>query len=327
MIRIGVIGAGHIGKIHIRQLKEIPDFEIIGFYDQNSETARLVADEFGIKIYDNPDKLIEDAEAIDIVCPTAFHYSYAVKSLKKSRHTFIEKPVAETPEEAKNLMALAKEANVIAQAGHVERFNPAFQAVLPHVGTPMFIEAHRLAQFNPRGTDVSVVLDLMIHDLDIILHVVKSPISKISASGVAVVCDTVDIANARLEFANGCVANITTSRISLKTLRKTRLFQKDTYISIDFHEKKLDVIKIKEVHGQKASFLPSIKCGQTEKEIFIETPVVEQSNAIRTELEKFAESIKTGKQAAVTLEQAHYCMEVAYKILEKIESNARFSLK
>mgnify|MGYP002822408853 CR=1 FL=1 len=254
MLKIGVIGAGHLGKIHIKLIKESNDeYELVGFYDVNPENAQKVAKEFQITPYDDIDKLIDDCQVVDIVTPTLSHYDCASKALKKSKHVFIEKPLTNTVEEAKKLMLLAEEANVKVQVGHVERFNPAFLAAKEYITRPMFIETHRLAQFNPRGTDVSVVLDLMIHDLDIILSLVKANIRKISASGVAVVSNTPDIANARIEFDNGCVANLTASRISLKNMRKSRFFQKDAYISVDFLEKEVQIVI--QINGKKRSLL------------------------------------------------------------------------
>ena len=247
MIKIGVLGAGHLGKIHIRLLKEIDKYELVGFYDADPEAAKEVEKEFGVKAFSSIESLIELVDAVDIVTPTITHYDCASKAIKNSKHIFIEKPVTNTIEEAKSLKGLSKEANVHVQVGHVERFNPAFIAARDYCSNPMFIETHRLAQFNPRGTDVSVVLDLMIHDIDIILSVVKSNIKRISASGVAVVSESPDIANARIEFDNGCVANLTSSRISMKNMRKSRFFQKDAYISVDFLDKKVDVIRLNNV--------------------------------------------------------------------------------
>ena len=226
MLKIGVLGAGHLGKIHLRLIKEIPQYELVGFYDPNPESAAKVSEEYETHAFESVQALIDACDVIDIVTPTLSHYECAAQAIKNSRHIFIEKPVTNTIEEAKSLMHLAEEANVKVQVGHVERFNPAFTAAQPYFNKPMFIEGHRLAQFNPRGTDVSVVLDLMIHDIDIILSVVKSNIKRISASGVAVVSDTPDIANARIEFDNGCVANLTASRISMKNMRKSRFFPK-----------------------------------------------------------------------------------------------------
>ena len=245
MIRIGVLGAGHLGKIHIKLLKQIPEFELVGFFDPNKKKTAKAEEEFGIKSFESIQQLVAEVDAVDVVTPTLSHYECAALALKNSKHVFVEKPITNTVEEAKDLIRLAEEANVKVQVGHVERFNPAFIAARPYCKHPMFIESHRLAQFNPRGTDVSVVLDLMIHDIDIILSMVNSNVKQISASGVAVVSDTPDIANARIEFDNGCVANLTSSRISMKNMRKSRFFQKDAYISVDFLDKVCEVVKMK----------------------------------------------------------------------------------
>src|ERR1019366_1890611 len=288
MIKIGIVGAGHLGKIHIRLLKEIDQYNVIGFYDENPEAAELVEKEFGIKHFDSMEALLELVDAIDIITPTITHFSCAAKSIKKSKHIFIEKPVTNTIEEAKILMGLSKEANVKVQVGHVERFNPAFTAGRDYCSNPMFIETHRLAQFNPRGTDVSVVLDLMIHDIDIILSVVKSNIKRISASGVAVVSDSPDIANARIEFDNGCVANLTASRISMKNMRKSRFFQKDAYVSVDFLDKKVDVIRLMNIDTEKEidplAVIIDLGNGKGSKQIYFEGPTILPSNAIKMEL-------------------------------------------
>ncbi len=238
IIKIGVLGTGHLGKIHLKLIREITEYELVGFYDPNDANAMQTEREFGVKRYHDMNQLIDSVDAVDIVTNTISHYDCAVAAIKKGKHVFIEKPLANTLDEAKELISMAKDAGVHGMVGHVERFNPAFLAVKPYVFNPMFIEAHRLAQFNPRGTDVPVVLDLMIHDIDIILNLVKSTVKHISSSGVSVISSTPDIANARIEFENGCVANITASRISLKQMRKMRLFQKDGYISIDFLDKK-----------------------------------------------------------------------------------------
>lgn len=328
MIKIGVLGAGHLGKIHIRLLKEIPKYEFVGFYDPNSDNAALVAKEFGIKCFNSIDELLDNVDAIDIVTPTITHYDCASKAIKKSKHVFIEKPVTNTIEEAKSLIGLSKEANVKVQVGHVERFNPAFIAGKSFCSSPMFIETHRLAQFNPRGTDVSVVLDLMIHDIDIILSVVKSTIKRISASGVAVVSDSPDICNARIEFDNGCVANLTASRISMKNMRKSRFFQKDAYISIDFLDKKVDVIRLKNIFGEADPLAVTIDLGSKgSKQIYFENPSVSQTNAIKMELETFADSITNGTTPLVSIDDGYKALDVAYKIIEKMRITASFEDK
>ncbi|MDQ3048945.1 MAG: Gfo/Idh/MocA family oxidoreductase [Bacteroidota bacterium] len=326
MIKIGILGAGHLGKIHIRLLKEIPHYEVIGFYDANPDAALLVEKEFGIKHFSSMDELLEQVDAVDIVTPTITHYECASRAIKKSKHIFIEKPVTNTIEEAKSLMGLSKEANVKVQVGHVERFNPAFIAARDFCSNPMFIETHRLAQFNPRGTDVSVVLDLMIHDIDIILSVVKSTIKRISASGVAVVSESPDIANARIEFDNGCVANLTASRISMKNMRKSRFFQKDAYISVDFLDKKVDVIRLNNVEGEAdpLAVIIDLGNGKGSKQIYFENPAILPTNAIKMELETFADSIISNTTPQVSIEAGYKALDVAYKIIEKMKVTSNF---
>lgn len=325
MLKIGVIGAGHLGKIHLRLIKEIPEYELIGFYDSDPAVAAVVEKEMGVKCYHSADELIEACDVIDIVTPTLSHYEYASRALKKSKHLFVEKPLTQTIEEAKSLMGLAKEANVKVQVGHVERFNPAFIAARPYCSSPMFIEAHRLAQFNPRGTDVSVVLDLMIHDIDIILSLVRSNIKRISASGVAVVSDTPDIANARIEFDNGCVANLTASRISMKNMRKSRFFQKDAYISVDFLEKKVDVIRLKNIEGTPDPLAVTIDLpNKVTKQIYFENPRVDELNAIKTELQTLNEAIVNNTNPPVTIDDGYKALDVAMKIVEKLKLTSDF---
>jgi predicted dehydrogenase len=321
MIKIGVLGAGHLGKIHIRLLKQIPDFELIGFFDPNKEATQKVQEEFGIKAFSSPEELMAECESIDIVAPTIAHHELAVKALKKSKSVFIEKPISNTMEEAKEIIELAAGLNLKVQIGHVERFNPAFLSVKEYFNNPMFIETHRLAQFNPRGTDVSVVLDLMIHDIDIVLSVVKSKIKNIYASGVAVVSDSPDIANARIEFENGAVANITASRISLKNMRKSRFFQKDAYIAVDFLEKKTEVVRIKSLDKEPDDpFAITIDLAEKGlKQIFFDNPKIENINAIKTELESFAYSIKNDQPTVVTDKDGYIALDVAFNIMKKME--------
>ena len=326
MIKIGVLGAGHLGKIHIRLLKEIEAFELVGFYDSNEEAGNIVAKELGIKQFSSVESLLEEVDAVDIVTPTITHYHCASIAIKKSKHIFIEKPVTNTVDEAKSLMGLSKEANVKVQVGHVERFNPAFIAARNYCSNPMFIETHRLAQFNPRGTDVSVVLDLMIHDIDIILSVVKANIKRISASGVAVVSDSPDIANARIEFDNHCVANLTASRISMKNMRKSRFFQKDAYISIDFLDKKVDLIRLNTITGtpDPLAVIIDSENGKPPKQIYFEAPVIQATNAIKMELEAFAHSILTNSTPPVSADDGYKALDVAYKVIEKMKLSSNF---
>ncbi|HZK07119.1 MAG TPA: Gfo/Idh/MocA family oxidoreductase [Bacteroidales bacterium] len=321
MLKIGVLGAGHLGKIHIKCIREISDYELVGFYDPNVETATRVAEEFGLKNFDSLDSIIEAVDVVDIVTPTVSHFDCAAAALRKSRHVFIEKPIVTTPAEARELMKIAAEAGVKVQVGHVERFNPAFLAAGKYINNPMFIETHRLSQFNPRGTDVPVILDLMIHDIDIILSVVRSNVKKISASGVPIVSDTPDIANARIEFDNGCVANLTASRISMKNMRKSRFFQRDAYISVDFLNKELEIVQMKDIDrdpDDPFAMVLDLGKGKGMKEIIIDKPMVEPNNAIIVELESFANAINNNATPPVTINDGYQALEVAYRILEKI---------
>lgn len=321
MLNIGVLGAGHLGKIHIKCIKEIPEFKLIGFYDPDPSISAKIEKEFKVTKFGSLDSLIDSVDVVDIVTPTISHFECASKSLKKCRHVFIEKPIVTSIDEARELIKIANEANVKVQVGHVERFNPAFLAVESYFDRPMFIESHRLSQFNPRGTDVPVILDLMIHDIDIILSVVKSNIKKISASGVAIVSDTPDIANARIEFDNGCVANLTASRISLKNMRKSRFFQRDAYISVDFLKKEVEVVRIKDVdpvRKSKKGFILDLGHGKAPKQILFEKPVVKPLNAIKAELESFHAAIKNNTLPSVTINDGYIALEVAHKIIEKI---------
>lgn len=319
MLKIGIFGTGHLGKFHINNWLEIPDAELVGFFDPDDKVASQIIETYKLKRFTDPEELMDLCDAVDIVAPTIFHFDLCSKALKKGKHVFVEKPLANTMEEARELVKLAKESKVKFQVGHVERFNPAFLALQEHHLQPMFIEVHRLAQFNPRGTDVSVILDLMIHDIDIILKLVKSNVSYISANGVAVLSDTPDIANVRIEFDNGCVANLTSSRISLKKMRKMRLFQKDAYIGIDFLDKKSEVIKLNEP-GDKSVFTFDIDTNSGKKTISIANPAIQNGNAIKMELEAFVQSILQNKETAVTIYDGFGAMEVAHKILEKINS-------
>ena len=331
MLKVGVLGAGHLGKIHLKLLKELKaDYEVVGFYDPDRENAKQVNRECRVKAFKKIEDLIAEADVIDIVTPTLSHFDCAIDAIKAHKHVFIEKPITNTTEEAETLMNLSREAGVQVQVGHVERFNPAFTAAQPYCNQPMFIEAHRLSEFNPRGTDVPVVLDLMIHDIDIILSLVKSNIRNISASGVAVVSDTPDIANVRIEFDNGCVANITASRMSLKNMRKTRIFQKDAYISIDYLEKKTEVIRMKNLKPSEQedpfAIVLDLGKGKKKKQIYFENPSVEENNAIKDELKSFADAINNNTQPIVTIEDGYHALEVAHLILEKMKLTPQLSM-
>jgi predicted dehydrogenase len=317
MLKVGVLGAGHLGKIHLRLLQQSDKYELVGFYDENLQNGAKIEKEFGYKQFHTIATLIHAVDVIDIVTPTLSHYKCAKVAIKSGKHVFIEKPISNTVAEAEEIIALSKEYNVKGQVGHVERFNPAFIAVKDSIKNPMFIETHRLAEFNPRGTDVPVVLDLMIHDIDAILSVVGSKVKHINASGVSVISDTPDIANARIEFENGCVANLTASRISLKNMRKSRFFQKDAYISVDFLEKKCEVVKMKDAPETPGDFDMILQNAEgVKKQIYFANPDVEQNNAILDELETFANAINTNSTPVVTLEDGTEALRVAYQIID-----------
>jgi predicted dehydrogenase len=317
MLKVGVLGAGHLGKIHLRLLQQSDKYELVGFYDPSKENAKNVAKEFGYTSFETIDALIEAVDVVDIVTPTLSHFDCAKKSIENGKHIFIEKPITKTVAEAEALLALADENNVKGQVGHVERFNPAFTAVKDKIESPMFIECHRLAEFNPRGTDVPVVLDLMIHDIDVILSVVNSKVKDVHASGVSVISDTPDIANARVEFENGCVANLTASRISMKNMRKSRFFQKDAYISVDFLTKESEVVRMKDVPKNPDEFAMILQNAEgVKKQIYFENPEVENNNAILDELETFADAINNDTTPVVTLSQATEALRVAQMIID-----------
>ena len=317
MLKVGVIGAGHLGKFHLNNWAIIEGIQLVGFCDTDDTNAKLVQEKYQIPRFEIAEDLIDACDAVDIVAPTTFHFELCEAAIKKGKHVFVEKPLANTMDEARELVKLAKEANIKFQVGHVERFNPAFLALKEFSLHPMFIEVHRLAQFNPRGTDVSVILDLMIHDIDIILSLVKSNVNYISANGVAVMSDTPDIANVRIEFDNGCVANLTSSRISMKKMRKMRLFQKDSYIGIDFLEKKTEIIK-QNVPGEKNVFTFDIETNNGKKTIAIANPDIKEVNAIKMELEEFRDAILNNTNTPVTVVDGFRAMDVAHQILEKI---------
>ncbi|MFC4722111.1 Gfo/Idh/MocA family protein [Geojedonia litorea] len=318
MLKAGVLGAGHLGKIHLRLLKQSEKYQLVGFYDADEKNAKKVEAEFGYKYFKSIEDLIDAVDMVDIVTPTLSHYECAKKAIAKGKHIFIEKPITNTVEEAEHIRELLAQHNIRGQVGHVERFNPAFIAVKESIVNPMFIETHRLAEFNPRGTDVPVVLDLMIHDIDIILSVVKSKVKHISASGVSVISDTPDIANARIEFENGCVANLTASRISLKNMRKTRFFQKDAYISVDFLEKKCEVVKMKDAPEHPGDFDMILQNAEgIKKQIYFDNPEISNNNAILDELETFADAINTNSTPVVTLHDGTEALRVATMIINQ----------
>ncbi len=321
MLKVGVFGVGHLGKFHLNNWKEMEGVKLVGFFDPNNENAKIAAEQYGIKRFMDEDKLMDACDIIDVITPTDHHFSICMQAIRKGKHVFVEKPLAHTIQEGRDLVKMVREANVKMQVGHVERFNPAYLSIKELNLNPMFIEVHRLAQFNPRGTEVSVILDLMIHDIDIILNLVKSDVKHISASGVAVMTETPDIANVRIEFNNGCVANLTSSRISMKKMRKMRLFQKDAYIGIDFLEKKTEIIKLKQPEDSNV-FSFDIETQHGKKTLAIANPSIQPLNSIKLELESFVDAILNNKPTVVSEIDGFLAMEVAHKILEKISNTS-----
>ena len=324
MLKIGVLGAGHLGKIHLKCIKQIDKYELVGFFDPNEAVAKQVSEEFGIPCFESMQSLMESVDVVDIVTPTTHHFECIEAALKLHKHIFVEKPVVATMEEANILKKEAETIGVKMQVGHVERFNPAFVSAAPYITKPKFIEVHRLAVFNPRGTDVPVELDLMIHDLDILLSIVKSEVSHISASGVAIVSPTADIANARVEFKNGTVANITSSRLSMKNMRKMRIFQNDAYIAVDFLEKSTDIVRLSDSgNPQNPLSFPIDLPNGTHKHLSFEKPDCPATNAIQEELSTFADAINNDTQPKVTLSDGIKALDLAYKIMAAVDESVK----
>lgn len=314
MLKVGVVGCGHLGKIHIKLLSESKNYFLVGVYDPNLEESKTISEKFNCTHFKNFNELLENIDVLDIVTPTPFHFEYAELAINKKKHVFIEKPVCSNTNESNKLIKLSRSKDIKIQVGHVERFNPAFTKVEKEINNPMFIESHRLAKFNPRGTDVSVVLDLMIHDIDIILKSVKSNVKEVSSVGVSVISKTPDIANARIEFENGCVANLTASRVSLKNMRKTRFFQSGKYISIDFLNRESEIVEI----DKKNSGIPimTLELGNgVKKNIYFNKPQISQNNAILDELNSFAFSVNENKTPKVDIVDGHNALDIALKII------------
>ena len=322
-LKVGSIGVGHFGKNHIRCHKE-GKFKLVGFYDIDKEVSDTVEKEFGISQFPAYEALLKEVDMVDIVVPTNVHFEVAKKAIIAGKHVFIEKPVTSTPDQALELKNLAIKNNVKIQVGHIERFNPAFTAIKNHINNPKFIELHRLGQFHPRNKDVPVVMDLMIHDIDIVLNVVNSKIKSILSSGVPIISDTPDITNARVEFENGCIVNMTASRISLKPMRKLRLFQSDAYLSIDFLEKKSEVVSIKqvdEIPDDPFAMIMDLGEGKPKKQIFFESPDIVDVNALVEELNSFYESILNDASPVVSIDDGYEALKLANEIMEKMNSN------
>ncbi len=325
-VKIGVVGVGHLGQTHARLLRQVADAELAGIYDIDATKSQSLAAELGVNAFASLDEMMNSVEAVSIVAPTSFHYELASMFMKEGKHCFIEKPITSTVEEAEMICKLADEKKVKVQVGHIERFNPAVLALSNLKLEPMFIESHRLAQFKPRGIDVAVVLDLMVHDIDLILNFVKSPVASIDASGVGVISDTVDIANARIKFTNGAVANLTSSRISQRQMRKMRLFQRDAYISIDFADGIAEVYRATKP-DQSAPIginLGTIGIGDATRIVSYEQPEAPQVNSLKLELELFVKSILENSPTAVSADEALKVMVVADSIVKQIEESKTF---
>ena len=319
MLKVGVLGAGHLGKIHLRLLQQSTKYELVGFYDTNEALRSEMAAANGIKAFDDLQSLLDAVQCVDIVSPTTFHFEIAKQAITQGKHVFIEKPLTKTTAQAKELVELAALYNVKVQVGHVERYNPAIRSMTGIDFHPKFIEGHRLAVFNPRGTDVSVVLDLMIHDIDIVLSMIKDEVKSVHANGVCIVSSTPDICNARIEFVGGAVANLTASRISMKNMRKIRVFQSDAYISLDFLDKDAQVIKIEDhIEGDNFSGM-TMPTNSGLKRIIIEAPSIMQNNAIEDELNDFFQAVINKAPVSVTIQDGYRALHLAQWIQDKID--------
>ncbi len=324
-LNVGVIGVGHLGTLHAKMYSQIETAHLVGVYDSDRAKAQKVAEDFKTTAFASVEELIAKTHAVSVVTSTPAHYEQSRIALERGVHTFIEKPITETIEQARTLVHLADSKKLKIQVGHIERFNPAILALDSYNLRPLFIESHRLAQFNPRGSDVAVVLDLMIHDIDLILSLVKSPVERIDANGVAVVSDSADIANARIQFKNGCVANVTASRISQQKMRKMRLFQQDAYISIDFAQGLAEVFRLVDEGDTNVTptmLLGKIDQGKRKLDIVYEQPEVKEVNALKYELELFIGSVLNNTEPPVTGKDGMQALEVAREILERIESQS-----
>jgi predicted dehydrogenase len=330
-IKAGVIGVGHLGRHHARIYSQIPEAQLVGVHDTDSEKAKKVAKEFNTRYFENLSDFLERIDAVSLVVPTTFHYSLACDILVRGKNLLVEKPITETVKQAEELVSLAGGKNLILQVGHIERFNPAFKAIENLKPEPKFIESHRLAQFNPRGTDVAVILDLMIHDLDLILSLVKSEVKRIDAAGVSVISDSEDIANARLTFENGCVANITASRISARPLRKMRLFQRNSYISLDFLQRSVEIYKLTDADSvsreERKTVVGNIPTAEVGKTIIYEKPEIRSEDMLTSEILSFLDAAKNRTHPKVSGEDGKRALEVALEIVEKAKEHREWSIR
>ncbi len=330
-LRVGVVGVGHLGDHHARILSQIPGAELAGINDIDAGKGKRAAEKYGTRHFHDLSDLLKETDAVSLVVPTTAHYPLATTVLEGGKHLLVEKPITETVQQAEELIELAKKRNLILQVGHIERFNPAFRAIQAHRLDPKFIESHRLAQFNPRGTDVAVVLDLMIHDIDLILSLIRSRIKDVEAAGVPIIAESQDICNARLTFQNGCVANITASRISARSLRKMRLFQKDSYMSLDFLQKAVEIYRlvgadeVPQEEREKKTVVGTIPVEQVGKTIIYERPKISDQDMLTAEIESFIDSVRNRTTPEVTGEDGKSALEVALQIKKKAEEHQKWS--
>ena len=313
---IALIGLGHIGKIHLKILNDNPNWNLIGVFDTDKLLCQTIASQYNIKAFKTLNEAIETAHVIDIATPSDTHFEIAKSAIINGKHVFIEKPVTSHLKEALQLQKYINESGVFFQVGHVERFNPAFIAAKPYLNAPKFIEIHRLAQYNSRGTDVSVVLDIMLHDLDLLLSIVKSNVKKIHVSGCNLISNSADIVNARIEFENGCVANITANRMAFKNMRKFRVFTDDNFVSINLLDKVTEVIKIKNASLNSKNLIIDPGNNQVKKEIVFEHPIILPCNAINEELNSLFESINNNKKTIIDIDDAIQVL----KLIKDIEA-------
>lgn len=324
MLKVGIIGTGHLGKLHTKLFKEITNCELIGIHDIDEAKLNSVSQEFTVAPFSNIDDLLNQVDAVSIVSTTSAHYKIAKKALENGKHVFVEKPITARIDEGEEIVELAKKNGLNMQVGHIERFNPALLSLEKFPLEPTFIQSDRLSQFNLRGTDVAVVHDLMIHDIDIILSLVKSDVKQVNASGVAVVTDNIDIANARIEFTNGTVANVTASRISQKKMRKMRMFQKDAYITLDFTTGVSEIFRLLQPGDPASENLMAfgeIGVGEKKKLLVYEQPELKEVNALKYELQLFVNSILEKKEPMVTGADGLKALKVAEEIITKINES------
>ncbi len=325
-MKIGVIGIGHLGQHHARIFSELDDSELIGVYDIDFQRAETIAQQNHCKNFHTVKDLLKKVDAVSIATPTTTHFNYCKESLNTGKHIFVEKPICSNLEDAKELVSIAENNNLKIQVGHIERFNPAIMALSKILLNPIFIEANRIAPFTPRGSDVPVVLDLMIHDIDVILSLMRSRVKNIKAVGIPILTNDIDIANAKIEFENGALANITASRISLKRERKIRFFQKNMYISLDYQKKDVQVVKKSVEIEQVMKEIMSGKRQPDISELYNRQKLeIIEKEPLKSELENFVDAIQNNKRPIVNGQDGYEALRVAFLIMKDIEKNRKES--